>query len=179
VIRVARELLGLVLVSESRAGLVSGRIVEVEAYGGEQDLASHARPGRTMRNASMYGPPGYAYIYFAYGMHYCANVVVEPAGRPSAVLIRALEPRTGLVRMAARRRTGDPRRFTSGPGNVAEALGLGLGHDAVDLTRGPLWVSSVRPAIAGERIASSPRIGIRQATERPWRFTLEHATASS
>jgi len=172
---VARDLLGLVLVCESREGRVSGRIVEVEAYGDERDLASHARPGPTARNRSMYGPPGHAYVYFTYGMHHCANVVVEPEGRASAVLLRALEPRTGLVRMAHRRKTGDPRRFTSGPGNVAAALGLERRHDGIDLTRGPLWISSVRPGIAGERIVSSRRIGIRFAAERPWRFTLESA----
>ena len=175
VLVVARDLLGCVLVSDLGDGRVSGRIVEVEAYGGERDLASHARPGRTARNASMYGPPGHAYIYFTYGMHHCANVVVEAVGRPSAVLIRALEPRTGLLRMARRRKTADPRRLVNGPGNVAASLRLDRAHDGVDLTRGPLWISSVRPFVTGERIARSRRIGIRQAIERPWRFTLERA----
>jgi DNA-3-methyladenine glycosylase len=171
-ITVARDLLGLVLVSDL-GGRVSGRIVEVEAYGGESDPASHARPGRTPRNASMYGPPGHAYVYFTYGMHHCANVVVERIGSPSAVLIRALEPRTGLFRMARRRQTADPRRLTNGPGNLAESLGLDRAHDGADLTRGPVWISSLRPVVAGERIAASRRIGIRQAIERPWRFSLE------
>ena len=173
VLAVARDLLGHVLVSDLGDGRVSGRIVEVEAYGGERDPASHARPGRTARNASMYGPPGHAYVYFTYGMHHCANVVVEAEGNPSAVLIRALEPRTGLLRMARRRKTADPRRLVNGPGNVAEALGLDRAHDGADLTRGPLWISSVRPVVNGERIAASRRIGIRHAIERPWRFTLE------
>ncbi len=172
---VARDLLGLVLVSDLGDGRVSGRIVEVEAYGGERDPASHARPGRTARNASMYGPPGHAYVYFTYGMHHCANVVVETEGRASAVLIRALEPRSGLLRMARRRGTSDPRRLVNGPGNLAEALGLDRTHDGADLTRGPLWISSVRPVVAGERIATSRRIGIRHAVEWPWRFTLERA----
>jgi len=175
VLTVARELLGCVLVSDAAGGRVSGRIVEVEAYAGESDPASHARPGRTARNASMYGPPGHAYVYFTYGMHHCANVVVEPEGNASAVLIRALEPRTGLMRMARRRRIGDPRRFTNGPGNVAEALAIGRAWDGVDLTRGPLWISSARLAIPGERIVASTRIGIRHAVEQPWRFTLERA----
>lgn len=173
VLVVARDLLGRVLVSDFGDGRVSGRIIEVEAYGGERDPASHARPGRTARNASMYGPPGHAYIYFTYGMHHCANVVVEAEGRPSAVLIRALEPRTGLLRMARRRGTADPRRLVNGPGNVAEALALDRAHDGVDLTRGRLWISSVRPLVTGERVAASRRIGIRHAVERPWRFTLE------
>ena len=179
VLAVARDLLGCVLVSDLGDGRVSGRIVEVEAYGGERDPASHARPGRTARNASMYGPPGHAYVYFTYGMHHCANVVVEAEGRPSAVLIRALEPRTGLLRMARRRRTADPRRLVNGPGNVAEALGLDRAHDGVDLTRGPLWISSVRPVVDDERIAASRRIGIRHAVERPWRFTLERAAGGT
>ena len=172
-VTVARELLGCVLVRDGPEGRVSGRIVEVEAYGGERDLASHARPGRTARNAAMYGPPGHAYVYFTYGMHWCANVVVEQVGRPSAVLVRALEPRTGLMLMARRRGTGDPRRFTNGPANVAEALGIDRADDGVDLTRGPLWISSVRPVVEGERIVASRRVGIRLATGKLWRFTLE------
>ena len=178
VITVARDLLGLVLVSDI-GGRVSGRIVEVEAYGGESDPASHARPGRTARNAVMYGPPGHAYVYFTYGMHHCANVVVEPAGHASAVLIRALEPRTGLFLMARRRRTADPRRLTNGPGNVAAALGLDRAHDGADLTRGPLWISRFRPIVEGETNEATRRIGIRQAIERPWRFTLERSGAAS
>jgi len=172
-VTVARDLLGCVLVGDLGDGRVSGRIVEVEAYGGERDPASHARPGRTARNASMYGPPGHAYVYFTYGMHHCANVVVEAEGNASAVLVRALEPRTGLHRMLRRRQTTDPRRLVNGPGNVAEAFGLDRTHDGADLTRGPLWISSVRPIVSGERIVASRRIGIRQAVERPWRFTLE------
>ena len=178
-VTVARALLGCVLVGDLGDGRVSGRIVEVEAYGGERDPASHARPGRTARNASMYGPAGHAYVYFTYGMHHCANVVVEEEGNASAVLIRALEPRTGLFRMVRRRKTTDPRRLANGPGNVAEAFALDRTHDGADLTRGPLWISSVRPVVKGERIVASRRIGIRQAVERPWRFTLESRRESA
>lgn len=173
VLAVARDLLGRVLVREHAGGRVSGRIVEVEAYGGERDAASHARPGRTARNAVMFGPPGHAYVYFIYGVHHCVNVVVEREGRASAVLIRALEPRTGLTRMARRRGVHDPAKLTHGPGCVAEALAIGRALDGADLTRGPLWITSARVAIAGERVRRSPRIGIRHAADRPWRFTLE------
>ncbi len=172
---VARELLGHVLVSDARDGRVSGRIVEVEAYAGESDPASHAYSGRTARNATMYGPPGHAYVYFTYGMHHCTNVVVEREGHASAVLIRALEPRTGLMLMARRRGIGDPRRLTNGPGNLTESLAIGRVHDGVDLTRGPHWISSLRPEVAGEEIVASRRIGIRKAVELPWRFTVERA----
>ncbi len=168
----ARDLLGRTLVHETRGRRVAGRIVEVEAYGGRDDPASHARPGPTRRNASMFGPPGHAYVYLSHGLHWCFNVVTGPAGRASAVLVRALEPGEGISRMARRRGTRDPRRLASGPGRVGQALGLGRGHDGADLVRGRLWISRARIRRAGERIERTARIGIRVGLERRWRFVL-------
>jgi len=171
---VARALLGRELVHETARGTVSGRIVEVEAYGGESDPASHARPGPTRRNASMYGPPGHAYVYRSHGIHLCFNVVTGRAGSASAVLVRALEPTRGLATMARWRGVGDPRRWTPGPGCVGEALGLERRHDGHDLTGETLWIGRRRVRHPGERIVATPRIGIRVGREWLWRFVLEH-----
>lgn len=172
---VARSLLGHVLVHETREGIVAGRIVEVEAYGGESDPASHARHGRTARNASMYGEAGHAYVYLSHGLHWCFNVVTGRPDRAAAVLVRTLEPRNGLSLMALRRRASDPRRFTPGPGCVGEALAIERHHDGSDLTRGPLWISSACLRTGFERVARSPRVGIRFGLERSWRYFLEYS----
>lgn len=175
---VAFALLGAVLVHGDRAG----RVVEVEAYRGEQDPASHAARGRTARNATMYGPPGLLYVYFTYGMHYCANVVCGPAGRAGAVLVRALEPMAGLEAMraarAARRRDHqDPadRDLCRGPANLTTALGIDRTHDGSDLLGQPPGERPVPSLRAGDRVPSrrvavGPRIGLSRATEAPWRF---------
>jgi DNA-3-methyladenine glycosylase len=149
-----------------------GRIVEVEAYGGARDPASHAYRGPTARNRTMFGPPGHAYIYLSYGVHHCLNVVTDSAGKAAAVLIRALEPIAGLDAMARRRGLRDPARLARGPGCVARALGLTRAHDGLDLTRGPLWVADRPPRRQGRRIARSVRIGISRAETRRWRFFL-------
>jgi len=151
-------------------GVSAGRIVEVEAYDGESDPASHAWHGRTQRNAVMFGPGGHAYVYFTYGMHHCLNVVAGPAGRARAVLIRALEPLAGLDLMGRRRNVTDPRRLMRGPGCVAQALGLDRRHDGTDLTGSTLWIAAGERLAGGFRVARSPRIGIRLARERLWRF---------
>lgn len=169
----ARGVLGRLLVRESPEGLVAGRIVEVEAYGGGEDPASHAFRGLTARNRVMFGPPGHAYIYFIYGMHHCLNLVARREGVAAAVLIRALEPCHGEELMRARRGTSPGRGPTSGPGSVARALGLTREHDGADLVRGPLWISDRSPARGGRRIASSPRIGIRAGSDRLWRYFLQ------
>ena len=170
----ARALLGRTLVHDTAPGTVSGRIVEVEAYGDESDPASHARPGPTRRNASMYGPPGHAYVYRSHGIHLCFNVVTGRSGRAAAVLVRALEPIRGLATMARRRGVGDPRRWTPGPGCVGEALGLDRLDDGRDLTGEALWITRLRVRHPGERIVATPRIGIRVGRERLWRFVLVH-----
>jgi DNA-3-methyladenine glycosylase len=172
VLVVARDVLGRVLVHDGPGGRTAGRIVEVEAYRGADDPASHAWRGRTARNATMFGPAGHAYVYFTYGMHHCLNLVVGPVGAAAAVLVRALEPVEGLDLMRARRGPVPDERLARGPGCVAQALGIGGGDDGLDLTRGPLWLGDAAPRREG-RIVRGPRIGIRVAVERPWRFWLE------
>ena len=173
VLTVARAVLGRVVVHETRHGRLAGLIVEVEAYGGSDDPASHAHRGRTARNAVMFGPPGHAYVYFTYGMHFCLNLVTGPAGRASAVLVRALEPVEGEEVMRRRRGVTEWERLTRGPGCVARALGLELEHDGLDLTAGPLWIADAPARRGGWRVATGPRVGIRVAADRPWRFHLD------
>jgi len=169
----ARALLGRVLVHDDpEAGRLAGRIVETEAYGGADDPASHAHRGRTPRNRAMFGPPGHAYVYFTYGMHHCVNVVCGREGRAAAVLLRALAPLAGLAAMARRRTPREPAALARGPGSLARALGVDRRHDGADLTRGPLWVADAAPRREGRRVARGPRVGIRVAVERPWRFWL-------
>ncbi len=175
---VAEDLLGKVLVHRTPAGVASGVIVEVEAYIGEADPACHAAPGPTARNAPLYGPPGHAYVYLNYGVHYLVNVVTEAEGAPAAVLIRALEPLEGVElmrRRRARRRTsrqdggrqvGD-HELCRGPGNVTQALGISLRENRLDLT-GPRLSVEDRGLCVGP-IAWSPRIGISKGTEHHWR----------
>ena len=170
----ARKLLGRILVhDDARGARCAGIIVETEAYAGETDPASHAWRGMTPRNRVMFGPPGHAYVYFTYGMHHCLNVVCGREGSARAVLLRALEPVTGQARMARRRGTADPLWLTSGPGMLAQALGLDLRHDGVDLTRGPLWIADGHVIRRGLGVVRGPRIGIRRAIEWPWRYWLE------
>ena len=171
---VAADLIGKVLVHRTRAGVASGMIVEVEAYIGEEDPACHAAPGPTKRNAPLYGPPGYAYVYLNYGLHNLVNVVTEAEGSPAAVLIRALEPLDGIELMKRRRvRSGgrvDETGLCRGPGNLTQALGITLKQNRADLSAGLLWIED-RGFRAGI-LAWSPRIGIRVGVERPWRCSL-------
>ncbi len=169
---VARALLGRLLVRDRRGTRVAGRIVEVEAYAGRRDPASHAYRGRTERNRTMFGPPGHAYVYFTYGMHHCLNVVTGTVGEASAVLIRALEPVAGLATMARRRGRVAPERLARGPGCVARALALTRADDGLDLTRGPLWLPDLPPRRGGRPVVRGPRIGIRRAVGRRWRLWL-------
>jgi len=176
---VAPDLLGKVLVSRSSAGLTSGIIVEVEAYVGESDPACHAAPGRTKRNAPLYGPPGYAYVYLNYGVHPLVNAVTEPEHSPAAVLIRALEPLEGIPLMRRRRTRSRTARHTrragrisdhalcKGPGNVTHALGITLGDNGIDLLGDRVYIEDRGHRI--EEVAWSPRIGISVGTEHHWR----------
>ncbi len=166
---VAKDLLGHFLVHETPRGRLVGRVVEVEAYRGPKDPASHAYH-RTPRSQIMWGPPGTAYVYFTYGNHYCINVVTEPQGTAGAVLLRAVEPLEGIGLMRRRRGTGDDRLLTSGPGRLTQAMGIGRSHNGADLTRPPLFLA--RGPAPRLPIASSPRIGIRAAADRSWRFYI-------
>ena len=171
---VARELLGCLLVHEESGQRVSGRIVEVEAYHGEEDPACHAAAGLTARTAPLYGRPGFGYVYRIYGMYYCFNVVTRAEGHPSAVLVRALEPMEGLdtmrERRAARRRIPGAeladRDLASGPGKLCDALGITLEQNRADLMRSPL---RVEPGEAPDAVVWTPRVGITVGTDRFWR----------
>jgi len=171
---VARELLGCLLVHEEGGQRVSGRIVEVEAYHGEEDPACHAAAGVTARTAPLYGRPGFGYVYRIYGMYYCFNVVTRAEGHPSAVLVRALEPIEGLATMRARRAARRRIRHTeladrdlaSGPGKLCDALGITLDQNRADLLRSPL---RVEPGEAPDAVVWTPRVGITVGTDRFWR----------
>jgi DNA-3-methyladenine glycosylase len=164
----ARALLGRTLVGESADGTVAGRIVEVEAYGGGEDPASHGFRGRTARNATMFGPPGHLYVYFTYGMHYCSNVVCERDGVPGAVLLRAVEPIEGLDLMSARRDVSDPLLLARGPARLCEAFAIDKSCDGVDLVAGPVWIEG-RQKLAGQ-VQETPRIGIKVGIDLAWRI---------
>jgi len=171
---VARDLVGCVLVRREASGaLLAGRLVEVEAYLGEGgDPGSHAHRGPTPRNRTMFGPPGHLYVYLSYGMHVCANVVTEPEGRASAVLLRAVEPLLGVDVMEARRGLGVlpvDRRLTGGPGRLGQAFGLELTHDGASLLRGE-WSLRRPPNAAPVEVAATPRIGLGQGETLPYRF---------
>ncbi|HCU24965.1 MAG TPA: DNA-3-methyladenine glycosylase [Deltaproteobacteria bacterium] len=180
-IQVARDLLGCVLVHESAAGRLSGRIVETEAYL-QDDPACHAYRGPTPRTAVMFGPPGHAYIYFIYGMYHCFNVVTAPQGVGEAVLIRALEPIEGIDLMKKHRnkprkgRELSPAQLCSGPGKLMMALNIAPTLNRHDLTQKPLFIlppdSSYRQTELSEKIICGPRIGIRDGAHLPLRFAL-------
>ena len=182
---VARDLLGKVLVHGRGPERASGVIVEVEAYIGEDDPACHAAPGPTPRNAPLYGPPGVAYVYFNYGMHYLVNAVTEPAGRPAAVLLRALSPLEGVAAMRRRRESFTPTRRTPltdealcrGPGNLCRALGIDLRQNTWDLVTSPLTIED--RGMAPGPVAWGPRIGIRVGADRRWRaFVVGHPSVT-
>ncbi len=173
-LEVAPELLNkLVVRPDGRAG----RIIEVEAYAGRSDPASHAYRGRTERNATMFGHPGHLYVYFSYGVHWCANVVTGVEGEASAVLLRALHPVAGLPLMRAARWTTQKRQvdrdLCRGPGRLCQALGIDRSFDGADLTGGggAIWLADdgVVPPVTP---AASPRVGISSAQDRLWRFSL-------
>lgn len=174
VLVVARDLLGRVVESETDDGVVAVRLVEVEAYAGEDDAASHAWRGPTPRTTVMFGPPGRVYVYFTYGMHWCANVVCGPEGRASAVLLRGGEVVDGVELARSRRRPGAAERaLASGPANLAACLGLdgSWTGERVTSPRGALRLRAGSPLV-DDLVASGPRIGITRATENPWRFRV-------
>lgn len=166
----ARALLGRLLVSTIDGVRVAVRLSETEAYGGADDAASHAFSGETPRNRTMFGPPGRLYVYRSYGVHWCANVVCGPAGRPGAVLLRGGVPVEGVEVMRARRGRAD--HVADGPGRLCEALGITGAEDGLDLAGGRVRLEGrSAPGI----IVASPRIGISRGVERPWRFVWREA----
>jgi DNA-3-methyladenine glycosylase len=179
---VARDLLGQILVRSLGGQRLTGQIMEVEAYIGEDDRASHAASGPSQRNQFMYGRPGLAYVYLIYGMHHCLNVVTETAGYPAAILIRALQPLEGIAIMTQRRGGRSRSQLTDGPGKLCQALAIDRHLDGHDLTAGSeLWLEE------GERtptthVVATPRINVRgdeQARTAPWRFVLQQGLGSS
>jgi DNA-3-methyladenine glycosylase len=177
---VTADLIGKVLVHNTRSGVAAGMIVEAEAYIGEDDPACHAAPGRTRRNEPLYGPPGVAYVYLNYGMHYLVNAVTEAKGAPAAVLVRALAPLDGIPLMAKRRANGKPIHETElcrGPGNLTKALGITLKENRLDLTSSRLWIED--RGLEPGRLSWGARIGITRGAERPWRcWAKGHASVS-
>ena len=172
---VARDLLGRVLVHDSPEGPTAGIVVETEAYL-RDDPASHSFRGRTPRNASMFGPPGRAYVYLVYGLHRCLNVVTAPAGIGEAVLLRALEPIDSLDLMRLRRGSVRDRDLCNGPGKLVQAMGIGLAHDGVDFMRGP--IRFLEPEVRSRVRASvvrGARVGITRGTDLPLRFHLRES----
>ena len=168
-VRVARALLGCMLETRIRGAITAGRIVEVEAYVGPHDPAGHGYGNRrTMRNDRLFGPPGTAYVYFTYGMHWCFNAVTERDGYPAAVLVRALEPVTGIETMKRRRSSPDVRKLCAGPGRLCQALGISGALNGARLDDGRIRI------LAGDarsrRVVTSPRIGITKAMDWPLRF---------
>ena len=175
VVQVARGLLGMRLVRILEGQRLAGIIVETEAYRGEDDLACHARAGKTARTAVMYGPPGRAYIYFTYGMHWLLNCVSQPEGYPAAVLVRALLPLEGLEVISARRAGRSKAQWCNGPGKVCQALGVTGALNGGDLCdpRGELFIELYQP-VPESAVQTSPRVGIDRVPEpwlsMPWRF---------
>jgi len=176
--------LGARLVHVDNGQRLAGWISEVEAYIGEADQGCHARAGRTPRTQVMYGPPGHAYVYFTYGMHWCLNFVTEAEGFPAAVLIRAIQPCEGVEVIAARRSPRPPAQWTDGPGKLCQALGIDRRHNGLDLCSAEveLFVESGMPILA-ENVTIGPRVGLTSVPE-PWKsmcwrfrltpFTTEH-----
>jgi len=162
---VARALIGATLQVDG----VGGVIVETEAYD-QADAASHTFMGPTARNAAMFGPSGHAYVYRSYGIHWCLNFTCRPSGHGAGVLIRALEPRTGVDEMRLRRGVDDPRLLCAGPGRLGQALGISMAHYGLPLDRPPFFVAAPDAAV---EVVAGPRIGISKAVEAPWRFGLK------
>jgi DNA-3-methyladenine glycosylase len=176
-VEVAPELLGCVLEHETAAGLAAVRLTEVEAYMGEVDPASHAYRGRTRRNAVMYGPPGHAYVYFTYGMHFCVNLVCQPAGTASAVLLRAGEVIAGeeLARRRRARNGNEPaaRELARGPARLCQALAIDRSLDGADVCAPESALRITSTTVRYDKdIFTGPRVGVSSGAEMPWRFWL-------
>jgi DNA-3-methyladenine glycosylase len=176
---VAPGLLGCVLAHDSPAGLVTAVIVETEAYAGQADPASHAFRGRTARNAVMFGPPGHAYVYFTYGMHFCVNLVCQPEGEATAVLLRAGRIIEGAALARGRRSGGGAagvpeRDLARGPARLCQALGIDRSLDGADVCdpRSPLRIRGAALAVPAAGISRGPRVGVSRAAQKRWRFWI-------
>lgn len=173
-VKVAPGLLGKWLVRVIEHERLIGQIVEVEAYRGEDDPASHAFGGRTPRNAPMYGAPGHAYVYFTYGNHYCLNITSQKPRKPGAVLLRAIQPIAGLPAMRRFRPNVPDTELTNGPGKLTKALAIDKSLNEQNMTvKGPLFVTEPRATQPTYEIWRSTRVGIRQGVEKRWRFYLK------
>lgn len=175
-LEVLPDLIGKVLVRVTRDGLTSGIIVEAEAYRGEDDPASFASRGRTKRSERLYGPPGRAFVYLTYGMHFLLNVITEKKDFPAAVLIRALEPLEGVALMKRRRKTDRVMSLCSGPAKLCQALDIGLSLNglSVSTTNSPIFIrKELRKEEREKELLWRPRIGIREGRERHWRVMLK------
>jgi DNA-3-methyladenine glycosylase len=168
---VAPRLLGCELTRKVGGIELRGRIVEVEAYS-QEDAASHSYRGETQRTKVMFGPPGFLYVYFTYGMHYCCNIVTGPPGHGSAVLIRALEPLAGQAEMSRRRHGLKGELLTNGPAKLCQALGIDKGMNGHDLRTDPLRLK-INPPLARTEMIQTTRVGISQAKDVPWRFYIK------
>ena len=181
VVIVARELLGMRLVRNLNGERLSGYIIETEAYRGEEDLACHARAGRTSRTITMYGPAGRAYVYFTYGMHWCMNCVTSADGFPAAVLIRGVLPVEGLESIARLRANRPQADWCNGPGKLTQAFSIDGALNGYDLSdgQGQLWIEYGRPVPDGS-VISGPRVGINRVVEPwrsiPWRFLVHRSS---
>jgi DNA-3-methyladenine glycosylase len=164
-LEVARDLIGSTFLC---AG-VGGRLVETEAYR-QDDPCCHGYNGKTGRNAVLFGPPGHLYVYFTYGMHFCANVASEADGIAAGVLLRALEPEHGVETMAARRGVCEPRLLASGPARLAQALGIGRGQNGLPVWEPPLAILPPAAVAPAPRVVTTARIGVRGGDQKPWRF---------
>ncbi len=171
-LRVAKELIGKVLVRRKGKKVYSGIIVETEAYTGFKDAASHSYRGMTKRNEVMFGPGGYGYVYFTYGNHYCFNVVTEKEGTPHAVLIRALEPVEGIKHMIVNRGTKNVYNLASGPGKLAQSMEIDLGLNGVNLRGDKLFIAEAEFAVK-YKIVRSKRIGITKNPDKFYRFSAK------
>jgi len=179
---VARALLGKLIVRRHGRKRLAGRIVETEAYLGVNDLAAHAAAGRTARNEVLWGPPGHAYVYFIYGVHYCLNISCLPEGEPGCVLIRALEPVAGLEQMAHRRKlqglnlefVRDLRKLASGPGRVCEALSITRPRDnGKDMVARRSDLQVMEDSVRAGKVAVTPRVGIVKSARLPLRYVMD------
>jgi DNA-3-methyladenine glycosylase len=170
---VASALLGKYLYRKWRNSYIVGKIVETEAYIGEDDPACHAARGKTRRNAIMYGPPGFTYIYFIYGMYFCLNVVTESEGFPAAVLIRAVEPIDGIEQMKKFRKIEDVQNLSNGPGKLCQAFHLDRKQNGMDLCGMELFITHGEE-IAGTSVVRSKRVGIKVGVDHLWRFFIKN-----